>query len=361
MSVFINGRTTPQTSQLGPRSRHVLGLIDGGHQWLQWAIDSPEHRYSFADEGALLDGIQQGLHGSRLAWLPQVGLQVSPIKLLSLDNDDLDVLRRQEHGEHNRLLANEVQEVLDKYDLLTNTALMTFRPFLAAIGAGTAPLLQQLDFREALQLHELASEQRGAADAGETQAEAARFALLHARRPIEFVDYFHFYRLVASGGGSAERRIEDATELLRALLPMLFGSLDGPQLPQLPSPEQVRSAIAATLDAQRQIGYPRISLAAQQAALCLDRGAGDLLGQAHAHLRSRVHRQLDAAQAFLKEHPVAGGRLGQDGASVQFRIEGRHQEARVQVEDNVITLLGYRRFLADAGSPAMVGYLAGEL
>lgn len=359
MSVFIDGRSIPHLGQLGPRTRRVLHFIDGGHYWLQWAIDSHEHRYMFADEGAMLDGVQQGLHGSRMTWLPQAGLQVSPIKLLSLGNDELDVLRQLEMGPSSSPLVNETHAVLTRHGLLSNTQLEAFRPFLVAVDAGDAPLLRQLDFRESLALYQLAAEQGSAGQATEAQAEAARFALLHARRPIEFADYYRFYQRVHPTGSSSELRMERATHALQTLLPMLFGYLDGPQLPSLPSPDQVRAAIAETLAANRQIGYARISLAAQQVALFLNDGSG--LPPDGERLREATRRQLRSAQVFLNEHPVARGQLGQDGASLLFAIDGSKEQARVQVEDNVITLQDYRRIRHFTHDEAEQGFEAGAV
>ncbi|HEL2977220.1 TPA: hypothetical protein UMB92_000021 [Stenotrophomonas maltophilia] len=356
MSVFIDGRSIPHSGQLGARTRRVLSFIDGGPYWLQWAIDSHEHRYAFADEGMMLDGVQQGLHGSRMAWLPHAGLQVSPIKLLSLGNDELDALRQLETGQSSTPLVSEVQSVLARHNLLSNTELGAYRPFLAAVAAGDAPLLQQLDFRESLALCQLAAEQGGHAQATDVQVEAARFALMHARRPIEFADYYRFYQAVYPSGSSSELRIERATHALQTLLPMLFGFLDGPQLPNLPSPEQVRAAIAETLAASRQIGYARISLAAQQVALSANDGSGLQLDA--ERLRETARRQLRGAQAFLNDHPVSRGQLGQDGASILFAIDGSKEQARVQVEDNVITLQDYRRTRRFADDEAAFGFQA---
>lgn len=354
MSVFIAGRSIPQANLLSQSCRRVLQFIDGGEHWLRWAIESHEHRYAFSDEGTMLDGVQQGLHGSRLAWLPRIGLQIGPIKLLSLGTNDLDVLRHLEFGDETRLSHSEAQGVLARHRLLTNSELGACRPFLASIGAADAPLLQQLDFRESLALHQLAGEVGMSTAGGDDLADAARFALLHARRPIEFADYFRFYQRVRAGGGSSEQRLNRATRALQQLLPMLFGFLDGPQLPQLPSPEQVREAIAASLAANRQIGYARISLAAQQMALCFDNEPDLLLDD--QRLREAARRQLGDAQDFLNEHPVSRGQLGQDGASVQFAIDGSRAQALIQVEDNVITLQDYHRSRRYLGDEAQVGY-----
>ncbi|WP_164118730.1 hypothetical protein [Stenotrophomonas maltophilia] len=356
MSVFIAGRSLPQANLLSKSCQRALQFIDGGEHWLRWAIESHEHRYAFSDEGTMLDGVQQGLHGSRMTWLPRLGVQIGPIKLLSLNTSDLEALHNIELGEDTRLSHSEAQGVLARHRLLTNSELGAIRPFLASISAADAPLLQQLDFRESVALHQLAGEVGMSSAGRDDLADAARFALLHARRPIEFADYFRFYQRVSAGGGSSEHRLNRATRALQQLLPMLFGFLDGPQLPQLPSPEQVREAIAASLAANRQIGYARISLAAQQMAACFDNDP-DLLLDDH-RLREAARWQLRDAQEFLSEHPVSRGQLGQDGASVQFAIDGSRAQALVQVEDNVITLQDYRRSRRYLGDEAQVGYQA---
>lgn len=356
MSVFIAGRSIPQANQISQSCRLVLQFIDGGKDWLKWAIESHEHRYAFSDEGTMLDGVQQGLHGSRMTWLPRLGLQVGPIKLLSLGSSDLTALSHVEFEDETRLSHSEAQGVLARHRMLTNTELGASRAFLASIGAADAPLLQQLDFRESVALHQLAGEVGMSTTGRDDLADAASFALLHARRPIEFADYFRFYQRVSAGGGSREHRLTGATRALQRVLPILFGFLDGPQLPQLPSPEQVREAIAASLAANRQIGYARISLAAQQIAACFDNDPDLLLDD--SRLREAARWQLRDAQEFLNEHPVSRGQLGQDGASVQFAIDGSRAQALVQVEDNVITLQDYRRTRRYLGDEAQVGYQA---
>ncbi|MEG2805430.1 hypothetical protein [Stenotrophomonas sp.] len=353
MSLFIAGRSIPHAGLLSALCRQVLALIDGGPQWLQWAIDAHEHRYHFTDESMLLDGVQQGLHGARLMWLPSVGLQVGPIKLLSLGAEHVDALYRLEHGEHGSLLSDHVARLLATHALVTNAQMQACRPFLASIGAADAPLLQQLDFRDALAVYRLAHEHGASPDAA--RAEAASFALQQARRPTEFCDYYRFYLQATHAGSSVELRHERAAHTLQTLLPMLLGALDGPQLPQLPSPDEVRNAIGQTLASGRQVGYARISLAAQQCGLALHGQALD-----HEFIRDAARRHMREAQAFLNDHPVHRGLLGQDGASVDFPIEASSQRALVRVEDNVITLAQYGRLLGYGGNEAEVGYQASQ-
>lgn len=336
MSLFVAGRSILHPHQLSPLGQRVLSLLDGGVPWVQWAMASTTQRYAFGDEGSLLDGVQQGLHGARMAWLPQAGLQIGPVKLLSLGQEDIDTLCRIEAGENDRPASLCFHDLLSRHALLTNTALQAYRPFLASAGVADAPLFQQLDFRESLALHQLASEQTTAVASDGTSAEAAGFALAHARRPIEFCDYYRFYRMAPHTAGNAAERQRDASRTLHLLLPHLFEMLDGAQLTRLPAPAEVDQAINATLAGGRAVGFARLSLAAQQLVIGLPPacwGDGAIAEYARCQMRN--------VQALLGSRRVRSSQLGQDGASMHCLIEGEHGHAVVQVEDNSITLARY--------------------
>lgn len=336
MSLFVAGRSILHPRQLSTLGQRVLSLLDGGVEWVQWAIASGVHRYHFDEEGRLLGGVQQGLHGARMAWLPQAGLQIGPVKLFSLGQEDIDTLCRIEAGEDDHPLSLHFHDLLSRQGLLTNTALQAYRPFLASIGVADAPLFQQLDFHESLALCQLSSEQGTAMASDAPSAEAAGFALANARRPIEFCDYYRFYRTAPHTADSAEQRRLDAMYTLQLLLPNLFEMLDGAQLTHLPAPEEVDQAINATLASGRTVGFARLSLAAQQLSIGLPPAhLGEQAVAEHARCRMRD------VQALLGSHRVHSSRLGQDGASMHCLIEGADGHAVVQVEDNSISLARY--------------------
>lgn len=350
MSLFVAGRSILHPHQLSPLGQRVLSLLDGGVPWVQWAMASTTQRYAFGDEGSLLDGVQQGLHGARMAWLPQAGLQIGPVKLLSLGQEDIDTLCRIEAGEDDRPASLRFHDLLSRHALLTNTALQAYRPFLASIGVADAPLFQQLDFHESRALCQLSSEQGTAMASDAPSPEAAGFALANARRPIEFCDYYRFYRTAPHTADSAEQRRLDAMYMLQLLLPNLFEMLDGAQLTHLPAPEEVDQAINATLASGRTVGFARISLAAQQLSIDL----------APAHLREQAVAEyarcrMRDVHALLGSHRVHSSRLGQDGARMHCLIEGADGHAVVQVEDNSISLARYSPTRRDDAGEATVG------
>lgn len=338
MSLFVADRFISHPGLLSEGCRRIVHLIDDADAWLQWAIGNEEHRYRFADERQFLDGIQKGLHGAVMAWLPRAGLQASPGKLLSLGTNDLDVLWRLEQGEDGSVLAAQVESVLSRHALLTNAMLTSSRSFLSAIGAGDAPLLQQLDFRASVALWHLAAE-HGAAAAGDgAHAEAAVFALQHARQPLEFCDYYRFYLHAQHPDGTAEQRLARASRVLHAVHPLWFDALDGPQLASLPSPREARQAIDLILASGVRIGFARRSLAAQQVALALQ---GSPLDE-HT-LRDAAQELLRDVPAVLRRQPLQQGQLGQDGASMRFPIHAPGLHIVLQVEDNTLTLAEYVR------------------
>lgn len=336
MTLFVADRSISHPRLLSERCRRVVHLIDEADAWLQWAIGNQDHRYYFADEPRLLDGLQKGLHGSDLAWLPRVGLQVSPSKLLSLGANDLDALYRLEQGEDGSALAGQVASVLSRHALLTNAMLKSSQSFLSAIGAGDAPLLQQLDLRGSVALWHLAAEYGAAADGSGPHAEAAGFALQHARHPLEFCDYYRFYLHVEHPDGSAGQRLANATRSLNALRPLWFDTLDAPQVQHLPSLQEARQIIDMTLAACQQIGFARISLAVQQVAPIL---RGLALEEPTIHAASR--QLLRDVHAVLRTYPLQHGQLGQDGTSMRFPIEAPGVHIVLQVEDDAITLAEY--------------------
>lgn len=181
-------------------------------------------------------------------------------------------------------------------------------------------------------------------------AEAAGFALANARRPIEFCDYYRFYRTAPHTADSAEQRRLDALHTLQLLLPHLLEMLGGPQLTHLPAPGEVDQAINATLTSGSTVGFARISRAAQQLSI----------GLPPAHpgeeaVAEYVRCRMRNAQALLGSHRVHSGRLGQDGASMHCLIEGEHGHAVVQVENNTITLARYSRPDIDDAGQATAG------
>ena len=328
MTVSIAGAPIQQAGSLSTLGRLALAFVDGGLDWLGWALADPAARYEFADETVLLAEVQHGLHASPLAWLPRLGLRVSPVKLMTLGLPDLRSLARAESGDTSAVTAAQLRRILDDHHLVTQADLAAVPAFLTQLGVRDAPLFQVLGFDDCLALHALVAQPTP--DGGEPRTgdqaaaqdlsllkEAAAFGLLQAHTPIEFCDYYRVYldrsERAASLSATPEARAEEAQTAVRALLPLLFGALDCPQVQGLPSPAAVGAAVQEWLRRGRRLGFGRLS----QGVRVLVRYS-DYDGQTGPAAQAVVQRYLDAAQAHLAATLPPGGSLGQDGMNCVF-------------------------------------------
>ncbi|WKB55638.1 hypothetical protein [Eleftheria terrae] len=337
MTVSVAGRPIQQASMLSAPCQQSLAFVDGGLQWLAWAAAAPVPPYEFADETTLVGAVQQGLHASRFALLPRLGLKVSPVKLMTLDPADLGLLARAQAGDPDAVLATQLRRLCADYELLTAQDLAAGTALLGELGVATAPLFQGIDFDEALALYQLAAEAPAGGATSALRQEAAAFAVEQARTPLEFCDYHRMYleraaALPATQG--PDDRARAATATLHALLPLLLGSLDCPQVDGLPAPAEVDRAVSSWLARGRQVGFARISLAVLQIVQHTHYS-----GEAHDGARDAVRLYLQSAQAFLAANRLGKGRLGQDGATCLFTVEAGNLRAVLQVSSGGVISL----------------------
>lgn len=354
MTLSVAGRPLRSARTLSEPAQLTLACIDGGMPWVQWASESTAERYDFADERSLLDAVQQGLHGAPMIWLPRLGLQIGPAKLLTMSGGDAAALRRAESGEDSAALAREVQRVLAAHDLVTNAELASGDAFLAELGVDAAPLLQVLGFDERVAVWRLAVASAQLDARAARRREAAGFALAQARTPLEFCDYYRYYLQSAADGGSAATRQQATTDALHALLPSLFDALNRLRFDSPPSPSEMQYAVVRYLATGRTVGFPRLSLAAQQIASQAPR-----LGSDSAGVRRAVASVLQTVQASLGSGRLRPGRVGQDGTSLQFLVEEGQQRVLLQLAGNALTIaelavpLAPADTTAEAPSPAL--------
>ncbi|PPU77001.1 hypothetical protein XcuCFBP2542_07995 [Xanthomonas cucurbitae] len=347
MSVSIAGRTISMPTMLSTLARQCLAFVDGGTQWLAWAIRSPNLRYDFPDESSLLGDVQQGLHGSRLSWLPQLELKVSPIKLMTLNSTDLGALIQAESGDTGSVVKAQVQRIFRENALFAASDLAAGPSLLTQLKIDGAGLFQSLDLEESLALRQLAAEAPPANVTPALQQEAAAFAVEQARTPLEFCDYYRFYLTCTQAIAAADDRAQAAASALQTLLPLLFGTLDCPQVQGLPSPTEVERSVTEWLMHGRQIGFARLSLAAQQ-IVQHTRYRGDGSDQAAS---DAIHLYVSSAQAFLAAHRPTRGVLGQTGNSCLFAIQNDSLAALLQVNDGIISLRDFGAAPATASAP----------
>lgn len=349
MTVFIASRHIPHPGALSELGRLALKFIDGGMQWLDWAAASAAASYDFPDETAFLANVQQGLHGSPLTLLPRLELVISPVKLMTLSLADLRTIAKAEDGDGSSVVAVQIRKILGAHGLLIQSDLAAGRIFLAEAGVADAPVFQFMGIDDHLAVYGLLQQLEGQnAQNPELSKEAAAFAARQGRTPAEFVDYYKCFLHLAAKldalGTSAAHRAELAESALHTLLPLLFGTLDCPDVGGLVSPGEVARAVGAWLARGRRIGFARISDGVQQIVqhTAFKSETGDAA-------RTIVNQYLSAAQAFLAAVNAERGEMRQDGASCVFPLKSGDQEAELQLDSaGNITL---RRFQSGQGTP----------
>ncbi|WP_246794494.1 hypothetical protein [Burkholderia perseverans] len=336
MTVIIAGRSIAHADHLTEPTRLALSFVDGGADWLAWAGTTHTARYEYPDETRFLDGVQQGLHASPFALLPRLGLLLSPVKLLTLDLADVRTLARAEAGDDSVAVAARAHAILAAHRIVTQDDLRAGTAFLEQLGVASAPLFQAIGMADGLVLAGLPA----LTAPPEWRREAAGFAVRHARTIPEYGDLYrlHLDRAAQLGdGATALERDAAAGAALAALLPALYGALDCPQVETLIGPPAVAAVVAGWLANGRLLGFPRLSLGAQQIVR-----HGAYHGETGDAARHVVDHYLRAAAGFLAGHPVERGVMGQDGATCAFPIEGATQHAVLRLgHDGLISLAAF--------------------
>lgn len=344
MTVSVANKPVYSAAGLSELGRLALAFIDGGIEWLDWAVNDNAGRYDFRDESVLVADVQQGLHNSGVTLLPTLRLLVSPVKLMTLGVADLRTLARAEGGDTSPVVATQVGRILADHQLLTQDEFTAAAAFLAELGVADAPVLRIRGLDESLAITALlrAPEEEAGIDPA-LRREAAGFALRQGRTPLEFADYYRAYLGLAARpgmeGGTAEERERRAETALRTLLPLLFGALECPQVGRLAAPYEVAAAVGGWIRRGRVIGFARLSEGVQQ----IVRNTG-FTAETGAAAQAVVTDYLAGARNFLKEAPPWRGVMGQDGATCIFPIESGSQRAELHLgSSGTITLRLFRR------------------
>jgi hypothetical protein len=323
MTLIVAGRLIQKHADLSELARLSLMFIDGATEWITWAISSPMSRYDLPDEVALVAAVQQGLHASPLTLLPRLGIWISPVKLMSLGADHLRALGRAETDDASDVVKEKLQSMLAELNIVPAEKLRGVTTFLQKLGVESAPLFLVREFNDLLALVELEGLRFG--QPGPRQEalcrEAASWAVEQARTVPEFCDYYQVYLAHASNmlalEASADTRKALADRVLEKLLPLTFGTIDGPRLrDRLVSPAEVERALHAWLAQGKKLGFGRPSQVVLQ--FVTHAGYTDEMGDDAP--RILLERYLARAQTFLASRSSWKSHLEQDGATTIFTL-----------------------------------------
>ncbi|XUM21615.1 hypothetical protein ACRAVF_30740 [Bradyrhizobium oligotrophicum S58] len=348
MSVTVANRLIQGRGGLSEIGALVLAFIDGGVQWLEWAVRAPTASYSFPDETSMMAEIQDGLHGSPLALLPGLGLQVSPVKLLTFNLGDLRAIAKAETGAQDAAAASQTASILSAHGIHAQSDLAAVPALLSQFGVATSPLFQCLGLNETIALWELIALPQPQDGEPDIRNDAAAFAVQQARTPEEFCDYYRIYMALTAklktAASSAEQRLSQANGAVQTLLPMMFGALDCPQVRGLVPPHEVAAAVNNWLRQGRRLGFARLS-----EGVCRIIESTTFTQETGAAAQQVVTLYLANAQSFLSANHPKTGRISQDGRSCILPTQSGNLYAELYLgADGDITLRQFRRIAPPA-------------
>lgn len=349
MTVIVAGKLIQKSESLSELARQTLTYIDGGPQWLAWALPNPMVCYEVADETTLLAEVQQGLHASPMTLLPGLGLWVSPVKLMSLGSANLRTLGQAETGDTSAAVVQQTQRIMGDHHLVDAQQLRGANDFLQELGVALAPVFQALDFNDRINVHALAAMPLGqdGENPAQLRQEAAAFAVQQARTVPEFCDYYQVYlahsKKMKALDSTPTARAELCSRAVESLLPLAFGAMDCPQLPdRLPSPNEVEQCLRNWLARGHKLGFARLSQAVLQMVTQTIFSA-----ETGTDARRLFDLYLSTAQSFLGGNRLKESRLGQDGSSLTFTLRSATQQAQLHVSaDRLLSLRTFGNWVA---------------
>lgn len=341
MSITVATRMLQSPGDLSERCRYALRFIDGGVEWLTWAILDPLAGYVFPDESEMLAEIQVGLHANRFALLPQLQVMVGPAKLMTMSEADLRILARAELKEKDVKSTFHTHRLLQTQGILTQSDFEKGTAYLGELGVGSEPIFQFMGYEDLKAVYELFRDfVRKDEEDLPIEKEAAAFGVEQGRTPREFADYFRVYIGLMNKIGLAKKteRHKQAEIAVRALAPNLFGQLNCPEVDGLVHPKEVAEAIEYWLSSGRSVGFARLSAGVREIVLHTDYS-----GETGLAAKAFVDHYVAGSQRLLSATHVHRGLMAQDGATCTFHVEHHKHEAEIQLDPlGIITLSWFR-------------------
>jgi hypothetical protein len=334
---------------LSPLTRQALALVDGGLQWVSWASNDGLQRYSFPDETTMVGAVQEGLHGTRLAYLSRCHVFISPVKMMTMGLDELKAISQWEAGDDSSPGSSTIEGLLAANNVITCTNLASPDGILKELGVGDSPLFANMGLMERLELQEWSTSVTLQDEAARDLAkEAAQFALKQARQPYDFLDYYRIYimlaeREAAGSSQSMDQRMTSSEQVLHALLPELFAYLDCPQTTKLPSPDEVLGVVKDWLLNGKSLGFNRLSSGAQQ-----------IVGSASfstdpATMTASVRSYVVAANQFFSQQQQLASVMKQDGSTCCYQAEDQQHSGELLLSaEHVISLQTFQNIPSTA-------------
>lgn len=331
--ISISGTPIKSSDALPTSVQLVTQLIQGGSDWLHWAITEGQSQFDFPDALTLVDGIQSGLHGNQLILLRDLKLLINPIALLSLPDVGIEAIEASVNQTTDNVVVDlEIAKTLENEGFIGQDKLSLVPQFLSQLQIQDKPVFQALNLSDQVAIYRAMSDTRKPwMLKPEIQVEAAAYAVAYASSAGEFADYYQYYmslfnRIDFSGLGKP-KRAGFARQRQDIMTSELRDDLRCPILAGIPSPEDLKQQMTAWFSAGYRLGFSQISRAiAQMSKHSAVTKASD------SELKDAVKSYLRTAQKIVQSRSTNLPQVAQDGSALFYTFGHSPEKAILKLE-----------------------------
>jgi hypothetical protein len=313
--IYLKEQLVENIAGLSTRFQTILSMINGGPDWIRWAIANsimPACRANTENELLLL--IQQGLHSDNIIRFNTFRLCLE--KILSMPDGDVEQLA---------LVRNTGFDTESHlHPLLTRNKLMDYSDVQAATGfiqnhqRDNNKLFEWPTFSNMLILAAFVK-QLPAIDE-QVMQQAFIFAENNATTVSEFIDLFNFFIYavdhVFPAGLSPLIQTNEVTQLYNQLLPINYNLLFTPTIDPGNSEIVIRENLQQIISSSRRIGYATCAAAAGNLVQNIK-----LSGQDDASVKIQVESYLTTILNQVRLTAAPEGLFSQDGQLITYEYE----------------------------------------
>lgn len=333
MAVWLAGRKLERLGDLSAGARHVLSLMDGGCEWLDWALLQDRPARDWADDAEMLQAIQRELHGGETMLLPVARVTVAPRALLYLPAPTLETLVR---AEAEGTDSPQLWAALRQSRFITAADVDTVLGWLDQLQARNTPLLKNLGLECLTRLYDTMNDPTlhalGIQDMDGLRL-AAQWALGTSRTPQTFCDWMQFYGTFITTpvprSESPVKLVQELGQWIQHVLPLTFDALGSMHTGSGTLLEHIRHGLRLGMAQGHRIGPCSLSSAALQLARFTP-----MLSFPRSQASEFVQQYLDELQRLCAEtDTLRDMQCSQDGRYVYCTLGNRpNRNVRIQAE-----------------------------
>ncbi len=313
--IYLKEQLIDNIADLGNRCQTILAMINGGPDWLRWAIGNSTMPVCQADsESELLLLIQQGLHSDDMLHFNT--FRVSIKKLLSMPDADLEQLAIIRNTDFDT--EANLRPLLIRNDLVDYADIGSVTGFVQNQQLENDKLFKCPAFNDMLALAAFVK-QLPVTEEQEFQ-QALLFAQKNAATAGEFIDLYNFFMFavnnVLPAGLSPLIQTNEVSQLYSRLIPLVFNLLFTSTVGAGKSEMTIRENMQKIILSSRFIGYATCAAAAANLVQNIN-----LLGQDETSVKIQAESYLTTIRNQVSLVPAPRGLLSQDGLFITYKYE----------------------------------------